>query len=88
MNWANFASTSAQHAPVPGTMQSSRPLPTQTAWMNAQSISGGTIHTISTMPMIVRMELVMFENRLERNQPTAPISLRGGARVGSSSSRK
>jgi hypothetical protein len=44
MNWPNLASTKAQQAPVPGTMQSSRLSPVQTALMKAQSMIGGTIH--------------------------------------------
>jgi hypothetical protein len=45
-----LASTKAQQAPAPGTMQASRLSPVQTALMKAQSMIGGTIHNRKRKP--------------------------------------
>jgi hypothetical protein len=87
MNWPNLASTKAQHAPAPGTMQSSRPSPVHTALMNAQSMIGGTIHNNRRNVKMVKTVSLGVANRFSLNHPTTPVLVKGGAIVGLSSVR-
>ena len=68
-------------------MQASRSTPLHTAWMNKKWIIGGTIQTISSAVTIVRMVLLVLENKLARSQPTTPVVAPGAGSASTGAAR-
>src|SRR5690554_5150871 len=80
MNCPKRSLTNTQQAP--SRVQSARRSPTQSASMNAHSISGGTTSQIRYSPSRVSSACQPLANRLARTQPTGPTLRAGAGRSG------